>query len=138
DRRAVLEDQMELLDQAVRARAPDYQLASYPTPDPRGLGAPAGAHPRRASASRRGRAAMGQPPGSAAYRTRCPTIEETEVGPRHRSLHAAWTSQAGASPPHATNPSASRRSAGAQNNRLVRLQPTVPWRRAGASYACRP
>jgi uncharacterized membrane protein len=42
DRRAVLEDQMEMLDQAVRARAPEYQLGYYLTPDRQGIGVAAG------------------------------------------------------------------------------------------------
>ena len=44
DRRAVLEDQMEMLDQAIRARAPDYQLGYYLTPDRQGIGVAAGAN----------------------------------------------------------------------------------------------
>jgi len=44
DRRAALEDQMEMLDQAVRARAPDYQLGYYLTPDRQGIGVAAGAN----------------------------------------------------------------------------------------------
>jgi uncharacterized membrane protein len=43
DRRAVLEHQLELLDQAVRMRAPDYLLAYYLTPDRQGIGVAAGA-----------------------------------------------------------------------------------------------
>jgi hypothetical protein len=42
DRRAVLEDQMDMLDQAVRARAPEYQLGYYLTPDRQGIGVAAG------------------------------------------------------------------------------------------------
>lgn len=44
DRRSVLEEQMDMLDQAVRARAPDYQLGYYLTPDRQGIGVAAGAH----------------------------------------------------------------------------------------------
>jgi uncharacterized membrane protein len=43
NRRAVLEDQMDMLDQAIRARAPDYQLDYYRTPDRQGIGVAAGA-----------------------------------------------------------------------------------------------
>jgi uncharacterized membrane protein len=44
DRRAALEDQMRLLDQAVRTQAPDYQLGYYLTPDRQGIGIAAGAN----------------------------------------------------------------------------------------------
>jgi hypothetical protein len=39
----VLEDQMDMLDQAVRTRAPDYQLDYYLSPDRQGIGVAAGA-----------------------------------------------------------------------------------------------
>ena len=35
---------MEMLDQAIRARAPDYQLGYYLTPDRQGIGVAAGAN----------------------------------------------------------------------------------------------
>jgi hypothetical protein len=44
DRRPALEDQLQLLDQAVRTQAPDYQLGYYLTPDPQGIGVAAGAN----------------------------------------------------------------------------------------------
>jgi uncharacterized membrane protein len=50
DRRAALEDQMEMLDQAVRNRAPEYQLGYYLTPDRQGIGVAAGAHGDAAAA----------------------------------------------------------------------------------------
>jgi len=43
NRRAVLDDQMDMLDQAIRARAPDYQLDYYLTADRQGIGVAAGA-----------------------------------------------------------------------------------------------
>jgi hypothetical protein len=39
----VLDDQMDMLDQAIRARAPDYQLDYYLTADRQGIGVAAGA-----------------------------------------------------------------------------------------------
>jgi uncharacterized membrane protein len=60
DRRAVLEDQMDMLDQAVRTRAPDYQLGYYLTPDRQGIGVAAGAD-GAATAAPRGRGARPLP-----------------------------------------------------------------------------